>query len=130
MTPEHFVSYMQRAFRVGYEGGNKDELIKSIIAELGPPETEDSEGDFRIYSLEELRSAPDGATFVSEPLGPFKIESYNGSKFGVFVASPVLAFVGLNCSSYPLDKGIRRVSNDEFQELIQEGENYTPQYGV
>ncbi len=119
MTSEQFISYMNRAFSAGYEGTSKDIFIQNIIAELGPPEVEDSEVDFRIYTLDELRSSPDGTTFVSAPLGPFKIETYNGSKVCVFVNSPILAVAGLNCSGYPLDKGIRKVSLDEFMDLTQ-----------
>ncbi len=139
MTPEQLLAYMKRAYQGGYDGRNKGELIQSMIAELGPADAEDSEGDFRIYPLDELRSAPDGATFVSEPLGPFKIESYAGSKFCRFMLPNArMAVASLSCSSFPLDRGIRKVSSDEFQELLQENDpnmaatmsEYTPKYEI
>ena len=122
MTSEQFVQYMKRSFDAGYQGYNRNQLIQEIVAELGPPEVEESESEFRIYSLEELRSAPDGATFASEDLGPFRIESYSGSKFGIFPSSSLIAYVGLNCSAYPLNKGIRKLSQDEYCELAKGNE--------
>ncbi len=116
INPHLFTSYMRRAFLAGYERQDKTEFMNAIVSELGPPENEETEAEFRIYSLDELKAAPDGATFISEPLGRFKIQSFNGSKVCLF-DSPFIAAAGLHCSSYPFDKGIRRITAEEYAEI-------------
>lgn len=117
ISPNAFFELMKRAYAAGYEGENKDSFINSVVSEFGVKDEEDCESDFRIYSLEELRNAPVGATFLSEPLGPFKIQAYNGVKICIFPTCAEIAMAGLNCSAYPLDRGIRKISTEEFEEI-------------
>ncbi len=122
ISPNNFFDLMKRAYIAGYEGENKESFINGVISYFDIKDEEESETDFRIYSLEELRNAPVGSTFLSEPLGPFKIQSYNGVKLCIFPMCAEIAMAGLNCSAYPLDRGIKKISSEQFEELLNQKE--------
>lgn len=119
ITSEKFIAFMHRAFEGGYYGHDQNELIKSIVSEL-PREEEQLEKDFRIYSIDELLAASIGEIFLSEPLGPFRIEGYSGGKYCRFlIPDSPFAITGLNSSGFPFNKGIRKISTNELEEFFR-----------
>lgn len=117
MPIDKFMACVTRAYQAGYDGRDQEDVVSSILGELGPVESE-TEAEYRIYSIEELKAAPDGATFVSEVFGPFRLFSYQGEKMGEFV-SQKFSHATFNSQYHPWDRGVRRVSEDEYEEIAK-----------
>jgi uncharacterized protein Smg (DUF494 family) len=117
MTLTRLSEILSEAFDHGYEGTEEDreEVVLGILAKHNINEADDKppqkvkDDEFRIYTPEELKTLPVGATFLHSVLQKCTILRTHDEKYMNF-DSPGLAPAAFNVDGYPWDVPMKRLS--------------------